>query len=86
MKSVQIRTFFWSVFSRIWIKKYSVFGHFSRSGLLYKLLNKLRFKILGNKEILGKPQSSARALPIVQSYFQKQKFGNKTRELNKISY
>ena len=39
MKSVQIRSFVWSVFSRIWTeygkiptRKNSVFGHFSRRG------------------------------------------------------
>ena len=31
VKSVQIRSFFWSIFSRIWTRKNSVFGHFSRS-------------------------------------------------------
>ena len=31
VKSVQIRSFFWSVFSRIWTSKNSVFGHFSHS-------------------------------------------------------
>ena len=43
VKSVQIRIFFWSVFSRIWteygkirIRKSSVFEHFSRSVCFYK--------------------------------------------------
>ena len=31
VKSVQFRRFFWSVFSRIWTSKNSVFGHFSHS-------------------------------------------------------
>ena len=31
VKSVPIRTFFWSVFCHIWTRKNSVFGHFSRS-------------------------------------------------------
>ena len=31
VKSVQRRSFFWSVFSRIWSRKNSVFAHFSRS-------------------------------------------------------
>ena len=31
VKSVQIRSFFWSIFSRIWTRKNSVFGHFSCS-------------------------------------------------------
>ena len=31
VKSVQFRSFFWSVFSRIWTSKNSVFGHFSHS-------------------------------------------------------
>ena len=41
VKSVQIRSFFWSAFScirskykKIWTRKYSVFGHFSRSVML----------------------------------------------------
>ena len=29
-KSVQMRSNYWSVFSRIWTRNYSVFGHFSR--------------------------------------------------------
>ena len=33
VKSVQTRSYFWSVFSRIWTVKNSVFGHFSHSGL-----------------------------------------------------
>ena len=32
MKSVQIRSFLWPVFSCIWTRKNSVFGHFLRSG------------------------------------------------------
>ena len=31
VKSVQIRSIFWSIFSRISTRKYSVFGHFSHS-------------------------------------------------------
>ena len=32
IKSVQIRSFFWSEYSKIRTRKNSVFGHFSRSG------------------------------------------------------
>ena len=32
VKSVQTRSYFWSVFSHIWTIKNSVFGHFSHSG------------------------------------------------------
>ena len=47
VKSVQIRSFFWSVFSRIrteygeMTRKYSVFGHFSHSVLffVFKFIN-----------------------------------------------
>ena len=35
VKSVQVRSFFWSVFSRIWTRKNSVFGHFSYSEELH---------------------------------------------------
>ena len=48
VKNVQIRSFFWSLFSCIWTeyrkirtRKNTVFGHFSRSGIL-KLLWLLR--------------------------------------------
>ena len=37
VKSVQIRSNFWSVFSRIPTRNYSVFGHFSRSDTARKL-------------------------------------------------
>ena len=65
MKSVQIQSFFWSVFSRIrteygdlpvnlriqsvcgkiWIRKNSVFGHFSRSVTLITLMLLLPFSL-----------------------------------------
>ena len=35
MKRVQIKNFFWSVFSCIRIRRNSLFGHFSRSGYIY---------------------------------------------------
>ena len=53
MKSAQIRSFFWSVFSTVWtdcgktraIKNISVFGHFSRSCCYLELLDKLQKRI-----------------------------------------
>ena len=39
VKSVQIWSFFWSVFSCIWTRKNSIFGHFSRSGSVNKTVN-----------------------------------------------
>ena len=41
VKSVQIRSFFWSVFACIWTRKNSVFGHFSRSAKYGEILDKV---------------------------------------------
>ena len=54
MKSVQIRTYFWSIFSCIWTeyrkirtRNNTIFGHFSRSGYLNNyFLNFLVFTFL----------------------------------------
>ena len=49
-------------------------GHSVR--LRYVLLNHLKFRILGNKEILGKPQNNMTTQPNVQ--FPQQKYGLST--------
>ena len=46
VKSVQTRSFFWSVFSCIWteygIEKTFILGHFSRSGMVWNFFEKNR--------------------------------------------
>ena len=60
VESVQIRSFFWSVFSRIrseygeiQTRKNSVFGHFSRSVFFHKCKNAVENKLLKTLGVIG---------------------------------
>ena len=73
VKSVQIRSFFWSVFSCIRIeyrkirtRKYSVFGHFSPSGRFLKFLNS-NFRFLSRYYI--SLMDAANNLTYITSYY-----------------